>query len=101
MVGLAVFLVADADESRLEQADHRGQNLLERQARQREVTRHAPPDPRQRASEPEHALVLRLVAHLSPALVVAILPAAPGVAPDDLEVAVWVGTDPDVGPGGG
>jgi hypothetical protein len=49
MVGLAVFLVAHADERRLEEADHRGQNLLERQARQREMTRHASTDPRERA----------------------------------------------------
>ena len=53
----------------------------------------------QRLAEVEHAFVLRAVAHLAPARMVAVLLAAPVVAAGRLDVAVGVGADPDIGPG--
>src|SRR5262249_6267983 len=53
---------------------------------------------RYRAAEREHPAVLDLVAHLSPALVIAILSAAARIAADRLQVAVGIGADPHVGP---
>src|SRR5207237_455078 len=48
--------------------------------------------------EGEHALVLRVVAHLAPARVIAILLAGARVAADGLDVAMRRRADPDVAP---
>ena len=56
-------------------------------------------DQRQRPAEDQHLAVFRLVAHLAPARVIAVLLAAALVAPGRLDVPVRVGTDPHLGPG--
>ncbi len=94
-----VLLVADADQRLLQELDDRRQDLLARQAGPRQVAVSALADAGQRLPEGEHPLVLRLVAHLAPARVVAVLLAPLGVTPGRLEVAQRIGADPDVGVG--
>src|SRR5262249_6693608 len=96
---LRIFLVADADECRFEEAHDGRQDLLARQAGQGQVLLDPPAEARQGPGEGDHAVVLRLVADLAPARVVAVLLAAAVVAPGRLEVAVGDGADPHVGPG--
>src|SRR6185503_3318160 len=90
-----VLLVADADESRLEEPHHGRQHFLARQARTREIVIDAAAYPRQRAREGDDAPVFRLVAHLAPARVIAILLASPRVAAGGLQVTVVARADPD------
>ena len=93
-----VALVADPDERRREQPHDGGEHLRARHARQREIAPRARADARQRRAERAQAAVLRLVAHLAPARVIAILLAAARVARRRLDVAVRRATDPHVAP---
>ena len=61
---------------------------------------HRSPDSRQRVAELEQALELGFVAHPRPGRVVAVLLAAAGVAAGGLDVAAFVGADPDCAPCG-
>src|SRR5207248_10995442 len=94
-----VLLVAHAHERHLQEPDHHGHHLLARQPPAPEVPGHPPPDARQGAGEVDHAAVFVLVPHLAPAVVVAVLLAAAGVAPRGLDVPIGEWADPDVGPG--
>src|SRR5690606_6845188 len=96
----AVGVVADPDERPVEQADRQRDDLLDRQPGPAEVRVDPGAQVGQRATEVAEAVELRLVTHLAPARVVAVLLAAPVVAPGCLEVAVAVPTDPHVGPRG-
>ncbi len=93
-----VLVVPDTDEGRLQQAHDQRQHLLARQAAATQVAIGPPPDPRQRPRELDQAPVLRLVAHLAPARVVAVLLAPARVAAGGLDVPAPDRADPDVGP---
>src|SRR3954454_1544830 len=99
VVLFGVLLVADPDEGRLQQLDHRGEHLLPPQAAPRHVLLEPLADLGQGLAEGDHAPELGLVAHLPPFGVVAVLLAPAGVAPGRLQVAVRAGADPDVRPG--
>ena len=85
-----VFLVADADQRRLEQAHHRRQHLVAREAAEREVgsTRRRIRGSAWPKSSRRSNLSRR---DLAPARVVAVLLATLGVAAGRLEVAVRIG----------
>src|SRR5262249_29564331 len=94
-----VLLAADPEEAAVEQADRARQHPPAGQAVAAEVARGRPAKARKRPRELHHPLELLAVAARAPAVVVAVL-APPGrVGADRLQVAVRVGTDPDVRPG--
>jgi hypothetical protein len=95
-----VLLVADPDQGRFEQADDGGEHLLPWQARPPQIGVDPAPDGGQGLGEGDQPAVLRLVPHLAPARVIAVLLAALVVAAGRLQVAAWVGVDPDIGVGG-
>ena len=94
-----VFGVSDAQEAAVEDSDDGGHHLLARHAVPRQVAADALAQAWQRPPEVEHPAVLGLIPNLAPALVVAVLLAAPGVTSGGLQVPARIGTDPDVGPG--
>src|SRR5437016_13329407 len=75
-----VRFVAHANERHLEQPHDGGQHLVARQPRPREVRAQAGAGAGQGAREGQYARVFRLVAHLAPARMVAVLLTTPGVA---------------------
>ena len=95
-----VLGIADAHERRLEQANDRGDDLLPRQPRPRKIPPDAPANARQGSGESREPPVLRFVARLAPALVIAVLLAASRVATGRLDVALRVRADPHAPPGG-
>src|SRR5205807_9351804 len=64
-----------------------------------QVPGHLGADERQHLTERVHAMVLRRVADLAPAIMVPVLLATTGVAAGRLKVPVRKRTDPDVAPG--
>jgi hypothetical protein len=100
VVGVGVFLVADADEGGLHEADDGGEDFGARHVGEGEVVLDSLTDGGQSGAEEEHALVLGFVADLAPARVVAALLTALGIAAGGLEVSVGDGADPDLLPGG-
>ena len=94
-----VLVVADADQRQLEQLDDGRQDLLPRHPGLGQVGVAALADLRQDPGEVDEALELGVVAPGPPAVVVAVLLAALGVAAGGLEVAGGIRADPDVGPG--
>ena len=100
LVGLGIFLVADAHHRPLQQGDDGGQHLPLGQARQCQVVLHLCTDRGQYPAEGEHLAILRLVAYLPPPGMVAILLPAPGIAAHGLQVAAGITADPNVGVGG-
>src|SRR5579883_415155 len=98
-VGAGVLLVADADESGFEQADHGGQHLRPWQPWLRQILFDAGADGRQRLGEGDHSVVFRLIADSPPARVVAILLAAPGIVSGGLQMAIGERTNPYRCPG--
>ena len=99
LFSLEYVVVADADQGVFQQVDDGRQDLFARQAALAHIGRDALADGGQRLAEVEHAFVLRAVAHLAPARMVAVLLAAPVVAAGRLDVAFGVGADPDIGIG--
>src|SRR5258708_34312196 len=99
LVLTSIFGIPDTRERDLEQADEGGEDALTRQASKREIRLDAGADARQDAGEEQHAPVLRLVAHAAPARMIAVLLAAPRIAPDRLNMAVGIRADPNIGPG--
>jgi hypothetical protein len=95
-----IAFVADADEGPLEQAHHRGNHLVARQARQAQVGLHAPADTGQGAREVGEPVVFVFVALLAPGGMVAILLAPARIPAGGLHVPAARRTDPDRGPGG-
>jgi hypothetical protein len=94
-----VFLVADAHEGRVEEANDRRQHGVaarHRADRRGEVGGDALPDARQRRAELEHALELVGVLGEAPVGVIAILLAPARVASGRLDMAVGAQADPDV-----
>src|SRR5206468_4407767 len=94
-----VFLVADANVGRVEEANDRRQHRLAPRPRADgggEIGGDALPDARQRRPELEHALELVGVLGETPLGVIAVLLAAARVAPRRLDVAVGARADPDV-----
>jgi hypothetical protein len=96
---LRVLGVADAHERGLEQPDDGGDHLAPREALELQVLLDLLPDRRERLGEGGHAAVLRLVAHVAPPGVIAVLLPAARVAARRLQVSVGEGTNPDLGPG--
>ncbi len=80
LVGLGVFVVADADRGFFHDPDHRRQHLLARKAVAAEVVVDPASQPRQGAAEIGHAAVFGLVAMSAPVGVVDVLLAAALVA---------------------
>lgn len=91
-----VAVVADADQGGVEQRNRQGHHLVATEAGQAQLGVDVPAQPRQRLAEAQQALVLVGIAYLAPARVVAVLLAPTGVAAGGLEMAVGVGTDPDL-----
>src|SRR5579859_5582633 len=95
-----VLVVAHADEGLVEQLNDGGENLAPAQRGRPQVTLRALPDLGQRFAQLEHVAELRLVALVAIERVIAILFPAAGIAGGGLDVALGIGTDPDVGPCG-
>src|SRR6185503_7429724 len=93
-----ILLVADANETALEQLHERRQYLLARQTRPRQVGACPPPEDRQGTRERLHAIELRLVTCRAPVGVIAVLLAPLRVTAGRLKVAPRICTNPDVGP---
>src|SRR5581483_7218188 len=94
-----ILLVADANESTLQQTHHGGEHLLARQAGPRQIARHLPANARQGAAECREPRVLVGVAHLAPTLVIAVLFTPARIAPARLQMAIVVRANPHIGPG--
>ena len=90
LVRFRVFGVADADQRHFHQADDRRQNLFARQAAALQIGLDAGADQRQDAGEGQQLGVFRLVAHLAPARMIAVLLAPLRVAAGRLQMAVRV-----------
>src|SRR2546423_14459698 len=90
-VPLRVLVVADPDESLLEQPDDRRQYPLARETGAPEVRRDPPADARQGAREVEEAGVLGRVARLAPPVVVAVLLPPSRIPAGRLHVVLLVG----------
>ena len=99
VVVAGILGIADAHERCLEQANDRGDHLLARQPWPRKIARDPPANARQGAGESGEPPVLRLVAQLAPALVIAILLASSCVAPGRLDMALRARADPYLRPG--
>ena len=99
LVRLGVFGVADADKRHFHQANDRRQNLFARQTAAPQIGFDTGADQRQDASERQKLCVFRLVAHLAPARMVAVLLAPARVAAGRLQMTVRVGANPHLGPG--
>src|SRR5207245_9001583 len=95
-----VFLVADADRGLLQEAYDRREHLFARYALASKVALYAPAYPSEQLRQRDEAAVLRLVPHGAPALVIAVLLAAPCVPPGRLQMTERVRRDPDVRPRG-
>jgi hypothetical protein len=100
LVRLGVFGVANAKEGRLHQADDCGEHPFPRQTVPPQIGPDALPDCRKNTAKDQHLAVFRLVADLAPTRVIAVLLAAALVPSERLDMAAWIGTDPDRGPGG-
>ena len=97
---LRVLLVADADERGLQELGDGGEDLLARDAGEREIGVDLLADRGQRVGERGQVVELHPVAERGPVRVVLVLEAATLVPPDRLEVRVGIGADAHVGPGG-
>ena len=95
-VGPGVFVVADPDQGRLQQAHRGGDDLLLAEGVTAKIGLDLGADRRQGAAEGGHAGELGLVARRPPARVIAVLLAAPGVAAGGLDVAERVSANPDL-----
>src|SRR5579859_2111714 len=82
-----IFLVPHANERGIEQAHNRRQHFYIGQARQRKVARNSLADSWKRLTKGDHAIILGLVAHLSPARMIAVLFAPFGIPPGCLKVS--------------
>ena len=98
MVVAGVFLVANANQRRLQQLDRGREYLLARQAPLPQMTSGSATNLGQRFRERDDAFVFVLVLSLAPPGVIAILLAAARVAAGGLQVSVRRGADPDVLP---
>src|SRR5690606_21143007 len=95
----SIDIVADADHRMVEEPHHGSDHALARQATPAQVGVDALAQLRQPTGEIRKAPELGVVATRGPGGMVAILLAAPLVAPRRLDVAGGIKTDPDVGPG--
>jgi hypothetical protein len=100
LVLLRVSLRAYAKKSSVEETSGARKHLVARKSCAIQVRQAPPPYFGQTSSELEHALELLLVSPGPPLLVVEVLPSAGGIHPNRLQVAVWIGTDPYIPPGG-
>src|SRR5688572_21644272 len=93
-----ILLVADANETALEQLHERRQHLLARQTRPRQVGACPSPEGRQRTRERLHTIELRLVTCRAPVGVIPVLLALLRIPTGRLQVATRVWTDPHIRP---
>jgi hypothetical protein len=98
VVLLGVLRIAHAPERAFHQPDHRGEDLLARQAGASDVLLHLTADARQCLAEGEHVGEFGFVAQLAPARVVDVLLAPSRIATHGLDVAVRIGADPHARP---
>ena len=97
MIGARIFIVAHADQRRVEEPDERRECRLALRMgsdRARKVGRHPLADAWQRGAELEHPLELVGVARNSPFSVIPVLLATVRIAARRLQVAVRTGADP-------
>src|SRR4051794_8356712 len=94
-----VLVVAHADERAIQQPHHRGKELAARMVRGAQIVLDAIAQQRQHLAELEHMPELRVVARVAVGGVIAVLLATARVARGRLNVAVGIGTDPDLAPG--
>src|SRR5947209_7703092 len=94
-----ILFVANAQSSRVKQPYYRRQHLLMWQTRQLQVPGNTCADLGQRLTEGNHATIFRLVAHLAPAGMVAILLTSFRVTSSRLNVSIWPRAYPYMGPG--
>src|SRR4029079_15257938 len=92
--------VADAHQRLFKQPDNRGQHLIFRQTRFRQILSHSRMNPRKHPAEVGHPIKLGLIANFTPSRMVSILLAAASVTADGLEMAFLEGANPDFNPGG-
>src|SRR5271154_4696987 len=96
LVVACVFRVADASAGGVKQRYHGRKYFLSRQIWKRQIASELAAQLRQRIAEGNHTVELRVVAHLPPLRMVAILLAAARVLAGGLQVAAWAEADPDV-----
>ena len=94
LVGLGIFLVANAHHGRFQQPNYRSQHFLARQPAACQVILDPRPDLRQHFAEHQQLAVLAFVAHFAPARVVAILLPAACITADRLQMTIGPRTDP-------
>src|SRR6185312_2396714 len=93
-VGTGVFLVANADQGFIQQADQHGQDLVRRQAGPTQVTPHASTQARQGSGKRHHLVELALVAQAPPLRVIAVLLAPARIAAGGLQMAIGLAANP-------
>jgi len=100
MIVAGVLLVADADQRLLQQLHDSREHFLPRQPLLLQIGAGVAANARKHPRERDEAFVLGFVTLFAPARVIAVLFASARVAPRRLNVAVGVGTDPHIRPGG-
>jgi hypothetical protein len=91
-----IILIADPDQRRLEQIDYRREYLFARQSTLGHVAIDTRADGWKSLREFEQVLIFRGIAHLAPARMIAILLSAFVITAGRLDMAVRIGTNPDV-----
>ena len=99
-VGRRVLVVAHPDQRGLEQAHDRGEHFLPGKPRTSEIRSHPSAERWQPLGEQQEAPVLGRIPDLSPARVIAVLLATPGVSAHRLDMPVRRGANPHLGPRG-
>jgi hypothetical protein len=94
-----VLVIANADESGLQQADHSGNNLLAWQAGPFQIVLYMFADNGQSFGKRKHPVELGFIPDLPVAGMIAVLATTPRINAGRLQMSVLEGADPDVLPG--
>src|SRR6478672_3956924 len=94
LVGLGIFLIADADVLAVEQTDDGSEHGFPGEGAALEVSLDLPPQPRQCFAELEQAFIFGAFAFGAELGVIAILLAASGIHPRRLQMTLRIGTEP-------
>src|SRR6185436_11082978 len=93
-----VFIIANTSAGLIQQAHDGRQNLGFRHTREFQVSCDTPSDARQNLSEQQHAVKLNSISSLAIARMIPVLLTAFGIAPDCLQMSVWLRANPNLRP---